>query len=168
LGNGERIALALRLARRELRGGIRSLRIVLACLALGVAAIAAVGTLRAGIAAGLAADGARILGGDLELRSGARPASPEALDWIAARGGQVSAVVTMRSMLVAAASGERTLVELKAVDGAYRSTASWCWTRQRRSRPARWRSIPWWRSASDWQRATRSASAKRGCAWPGR
>ena len=119
MGNGERIALALRLARRELRGGIRSLRIVLACLALGVAAIAAVGTLRAGIAAGLAADGARILGGDLELRSGARPATPEALDWIAARGGQVSAIVTMRSMLVAAASGERTLVELKAVDGAY-------------------------------------------------
>jgi putative ABC transport system permease protein len=119
LGSGERIALALRLARRELRGGARSLRIVLACLALGVAAIAGVGTLRAGIAAGLAADGARILGGDVEFRAGARPATPAALDWIAARGGQVSAVVTMRSMLVAADSGERALVELKAVDGAY-------------------------------------------------
>ena len=119
MGSGERIALGLRLARRELRGGIRSLRIVLACLALGVAAIAGVGTLRAGIAAGLAADGARILGGDVELRAGARPATPQVLDWIAARGGQVSAIVTMRSMLVAAASGERALVELKAVDGAY-------------------------------------------------
>jgi putative ABC transport system permease protein len=119
VGIGDRIALASRLARRELRGGIRSLRIVLACLALGVAAIAAVGTLRAGIAAGLAADGARILGGDLELRAGARPATPAALDWIAARGGQVSAVVTLRSMLVSAASGERMLVELKAVDPAY-------------------------------------------------
>ena len=42
------------------------------------------GTLRAGIAAGLAADGARILGGDVELRAGARPATGEALDWIAA------------------------------------------------------------------------------------
>jgi putative ABC transport system permease protein len=119
LGIGERIALGLRLARRELRGGVRSLRIVLACLALGVAAIAGVGTLRAGIAAGLAADGARILGGDVELRAGARPATPQVLDWIAARGGQVSAIVTMRSMLVAAASGERALVELKAVDGVY-------------------------------------------------
>ncbi|WP_240757067.1 ABC transporter permease [Roseicella aquatilis] len=110
--------LGLRLARRELRGGIRSLRIVLACLALGVAAIAAVGTLRAAIQAGLAADGARILGGDIELRSGNRPAPPEARAWIEARGGQVSAVVTLRSMLVAP-SGERMLVELKAVDGAY-------------------------------------------------
>jgi putative ABC transport system permease protein len=119
LGIGEKVALGARLARRELRGGVRSLRIVLACLALGVAAIAAVGTLRAGLAAGMAADGARILGGDLELRSGARPVAPEALDWIAARGGRVSAVVTMRSMLVSAASGERMLVELKAVDGAY-------------------------------------------------
>ena len=40
--------LVLRLARRELRGGVRGLGIVLACLALGVAAIAAVGTLARG------------------------------------------------------------------------------------------------------------------------
>ena len=42
------LAVAGRIARRELRGGLRGLRIVLACLALGVAAITAVGTLRAG------------------------------------------------------------------------------------------------------------------------
>ncbi|WP_139323411.1 hypothetical protein, partial [Roseomonas sp. TAS13] len=59
------LALAWRLARRELRGGVKGLRIVLACLALGVAAIAAVGTLRAAVETGLAADGARLLGGDL-------------------------------------------------------------------------------------------------------
>ena len=105
MGFAGQLALGLRLARRELRGGIRSLRIVLACLALGVAAIAAVGTLRAGIQAGLQADGARILGGDVELRSGNRPATPEALAWIAARGGQTSAVVTLRSMLVAPSGG---------------------------------------------------------------
>ncbi|WP_240048423.1 ABC transporter permease [Crenalkalicoccus roseus] len=112
------MALALRLARREMRGGLRALRLVLACLALGVAAIAAVGTLRAGIEAGLRAEGARLLGGDVEIRTGARP-PPEALRaWIAARGGAASQAVTLRAMLVAP-SAERMLVELKAVDGAY-------------------------------------------------
>ena len=45
--------LALRLARRELRGGLRGFRIFLACLALGVAVIAGVGSLSAAIKAGL-------------------------------------------------------------------------------------------------------------------
>ena len=43
------LGLAFRFARRDLRGGVAGLRIVLACLALGVAAITAVGTLRAGV-----------------------------------------------------------------------------------------------------------------------
>jgi putative ABC transport system permease protein len=112
------VILALRLARRELRGGVAGLRIVLACLALGVAAIAAVGTLREAVARGLAADGARILGGDIAVQGGAQPL-PEALrDWLAQRGARLSDVVTMRSMLVAP-SGERELVELKAVDAAW-------------------------------------------------
>ncbi|MXP65700.1 FtsX-like permease family protein [Roseomonas sp. M0104] len=112
------LALGFRFARRELRGGIRGLRIVLACLALGVAAIAAVGTLRAATEAGLAADGARILGGDLSVRVSYRPMPQAARDWIAARGARLSEVVEMRAMAVAP-SGQRTLVELKAVDGAY-------------------------------------------------
>ncbi|MBI0433822.1 ABC transporter permease [Roseomonas sp. KE0001] len=112
------LRLGFRFARRELRGGIRGLRIVLACLALGVAAIAAVGTLRAATEAGLVEDGARILGGDLEVRVSYRPMPQAARDWIAARGGRLSEVVEMRAMAVAA-SGERALVELKAVDQAY-------------------------------------------------
>lgn len=111
--------LALRLARRDLRGGTRGLWIVLLCLALGVAVIAAVGSLRAATDQGLVTDGRRILGGDLEVESGAQP-PPDALrDWLAARGGRISQVVQMRSMLVAPATGERQLVELKAVDGAW-------------------------------------------------
>jgi putative ABC transport system permease protein len=107
-----------RLARRELRGGLRSLRIVLACLALGVAAIAAVGTLRSATQAGLAADGARLLGGDLEVRTSQRPMEDAAKDWARIRGAILSEVIEMRAMAVAP-SGERSLVELKAVDGAY-------------------------------------------------
>lgn len=110
--------LALRLARRELRGGVRGLTIVLLCLALGVAVIAAVGTLRAAIDRGLAADGRALLGGDLEIDGGSQ-ALPDALrDWLRARGARLSDVVQMRSLLVAR-SGERQLIELKAVDTAW-------------------------------------------------
>ena len=79
-------ASALRLARRELRGGVRGLRIVLACLALGVAVIAAVGTLRAAIERGLAADGRRLLGGDLEIDTGSQQLPDALLAWLHARG----------------------------------------------------------------------------------
>ncbi len=110
--------LGWRLARRELRGGVKGLRLVLACLALGVAAIAAVGTLRAGIEAGLRADGARILGGDLEIRGGYQPVPPDVLAWARMRGARISEVRLLRAMLVGA-DGERILVEVKAADAAY-------------------------------------------------
>ncbi len=112
------LSLALRYARRDLRGGVKGLRIVLACLALGVAAITAVGTLRAGVEAGLATDGARILGGEVEVATTDGPLPEAARDWIAARGARTSELVQMRAMAVAP-DGERTLVEMKAVDGLY-------------------------------------------------
>ncbi|MEO3474682.1 FtsX-like permease family protein [Roseomonas sp. CAU 1739] len=110
--------LALRFARRDLRGGVKGLRIVLACLALGVAAITAVGTLRAGVEAGITADGARILGGEVEVASQQGPLPQPAVDWLAAHSARLSRVTAMRAMAVAP-SGDRTLVELKAVDDAY-------------------------------------------------
>ena len=45
---------AWRIARRELRGGVAGFRIFLLCLALGVAAIAGVGSVRVAISDGLA------------------------------------------------------------------------------------------------------------------
>jgi putative ABC transport system permease protein len=110
--------LAWRLARRELRGGVRGMRIVLACLALGVTAIAAVGSLRAGVDRGLATEGRRLLGGDLSIEGGAQPLPAALRQWLEARGGRVSGVVLMRSLLVAP-SGDRQLIELKVVDPAY-------------------------------------------------
>ncbi len=112
------IRLAAKLARRELRSGIKGLRIVLACLALGVAAIAGVGSLRTAIVAGLARDGARVLGGDLEIEGGSQPLPDSLRNWLHGRGARTSDVVTTRSMLVAE-SGDRQLVELKAVDDAW-------------------------------------------------
>jgi putative ABC transport system permease protein len=107
-----------RLARRELRGGLKALRIVLACLALGVAAIAAVGTLRSATQAGLAADGAKLLGGDIEVDVYFNPLNEAQRGWATSRGAALSQVIETRAMAVAP-SGERSLVELKAVDEAY-------------------------------------------------
>ena len=112
------MSLAFRLTRRELRGGVRGLWGVLLCLALGVAVIAAVGTVRASVDAGFVADGRRILGGDLEVESGAQALPDRLRDWLRARGATLSDVAQMRSMLVAP-SGDRQLIELKAVDSAW-------------------------------------------------
>lgn len=114
----QHLVLGARLARRELRGGFRQLQLVLACLALGVASIAAVGTLQSAVKAGLLADGARLLGGDVEVRVNYQPLPEAALDWARQRGAATSEVIEMRAMAVAP-SGERALVELKSVDAAY-------------------------------------------------
>ncbi len=112
-----RLALAWRLARRELRGGLSGFRVFLASLAVGVAAIAAVGTLSAAVINGLQADARAMLGGDVEVQLSQR--SPEAAEarWLREQAAQVSEVIEMRSM--ARAGNARSLVELKAVDGAY-------------------------------------------------
>ncbi len=113
-------ALALRLARRELRGGIRGWRVFLACLALGVAAVAGIGSLSASIEQGIRADGKSILGGDVELRLVHRPAKPDERRFLE-KGNTLSATVEMRAMARQAGSpkGRRILVELKAVDNVY-------------------------------------------------
>jgi len=61
------MSVAWTIARRELRGGLKGFRVFLACLALGIAAIAAVGSVREAISDGLSREGARILGGDASV-----------------------------------------------------------------------------------------------------
>ena len=111
--------LALRLARRELRGGTRGFRIFIACLALGVAAIAAVGSTRAMLEESISADSREILGGDLLIDIVHRPATPDersAMD----ESGIVAASAEMRAMARAEnARATRTLVELKTVEDTY-------------------------------------------------
>ena len=111
------LRLAAKFARRELRGGLRGFRLFLACLALGVAAIAAVGSVRSGIEAGLAREGASILGGDAELDLTYRFATPEERAWMEERATAVSEIAEFRSMAVA--GDDRALTQVKAVDAAY-------------------------------------------------
>ena len=115
------LALPLRLARRELRGGLAGFRVFIACLALGVGAIAAIGSLSKAVETGLKEDARVLLGGDVELRMVHRPAPAPALAYLAANA-DLSATAEMRAMARLAAAGpggRRILVELKAVDGAY-------------------------------------------------
>ncbi|MDF1726837.1 MAG: FtsX-like permease family protein [Sulfitobacter sp.] len=108
---------AARFARREMRGGLRGFRIFLACLALGVAAIAAVGSVRAAIEAGLAREGSALLGGDAELDFTYRFATPEERDWMADRSERVSGIVEFRSLAVV--GEDRVLTQIKGVDDLY-------------------------------------------------
>ena len=116
------IALAWRLARRELRGGVKSrfrgFRIFLACLALGTAAIAAVGSISSAIETGLKSEARALLGGDVELRIHHRPATAEQRQWLVKRG-EISEVIEVRAMARHSAAGGQRLVELKAVDDLY-------------------------------------------------
>jgi len=109
--------LAVTLARRELRGGLAGFRIFLACLALGVAAIAGIGSLAAAVVRGLETDARVLLGGDAEFRLTHRSASPEMRAAFAAGGTALAETVDFRAM--ARANGTQTLVEIKAVDGGY-------------------------------------------------
>lgn len=110
--------LSLRLALRELRGGLGGFRIFVACLALGVASIAGVGSIAQGLNDGLSREGRAILGGDASFSLVHREASPEELAYLTERG-RVSAVATMRAMTRTGDGGEVALAEIKAVDGAY-------------------------------------------------
>lgn len=111
---------AATIARRELRGGLSGFRVFLACLALGVAAIAAVGSVRVSITDGLAREGSVILGGDAELQFHYRRASDEERAVLEGLG-SVSEILDFRSM---AATGDgpdadRALTQVKAVDDLY-------------------------------------------------
>ena len=81
--------LSFRFASRELRGGVRGFRIFLACLALGVAAIAAAGSTAEAFRRGLASQAGEILGGDVALSIRQRGFSP-AEQAIIEKTGQVS------------------------------------------------------------------------------
>ncbi len=110
-------SLAARLARRELRGGLHGFRIFLACLALGVAAIAGVGMVRAAIDGGLRDQGAVLLGGDAQMEFTYRYADEAERAYMAGIANRVSEIVDFRSMAVV---GEDTaLVQVKAVDDLY-------------------------------------------------
>lgn len=112
-----RLGLALRIALRDLRGGFKGFGIFIACLALGVMTIATVSSTSRGLSEGLSREGRRILGGDAAFTLIHREVTP-AERMVLAGHGTISQLATMRGMANAGDKGA-TLVEIKAVDGAY-------------------------------------------------
>ena len=104
-----------RIARRDLSARIRGLRLLAVCLFLGVATLAAIGSLTAGIADELSRRGQTILGGDIAIEISQREASDVEKTEMR-KLGALSETVRLRAMAIASDS---VLAELKAVDSAY-------------------------------------------------
>src|ERR1700761_677601 len=111
------IPLSVRFAARELRSGVKGVRIFLACLAVGVAAIAAAASTAEAFRQGLASQAREILGGDLSVTLGQREFTPAEQASIG-RLGSVTYAAGAQAM-AQAPSGERRLVQLRGVDGVY-------------------------------------------------
>ncbi|MGB8710327.1 MAG: FtsX-like permease family protein, partial [Methyloceanibacter sp.] len=112
-----RMPLAFAIALHELRAGAGGLTVFVLCIALGVMAVAAIGSLGASFDAALARQGRMLVGGDLSFERVHRRASAEeraALDDL----GQVSESASLRAM-ARIPGGKSALIEAKAVDGAY-------------------------------------------------
>src|SRR5690606_7439943 len=107
-----------RLALRELRGGLSGFYIFIACLALGVMVITAVGAVSDALKHGFQEQGEMILGGDITLAPmHARATGPERAGVGAL--GRVSEPPAIGAMARLPDGSEQALVEIKGVDASY-------------------------------------------------
>ncbi|MDH3579825.1 MAG: FtsX-like permease family protein [Hyphomicrobiales bacterium] len=123
-GGGQRgsptlaLPLELRLALRDLRTSLGGFIVFVACIALGVMAIAGIGSLAGALKEGLAREGQSILGGDVAVSVVHRRVSEGEKAFLQARGA-VSEVATLRAMARPAEGRRNALVRIKAADAAY-------------------------------------------------
>jgi len=108
--SGLRLQLALSIALRELRAGAGGLTVFVLCIALGVAAVAAIGSLAASFEQALTRQGRLLIGGDLAFELIIRQANAEEREALDALG-QVSESASFRAM-ARASSGKTALVEV--------------------------------------------------------
>ncbi len=104
------------IARRDLNARFRGLRLLLVCIFLGTAALAAIGTLTSAIERELASSGQELLGGDLEVEVWQRDLAPDqraALEEY----GEVSSGFRLQAM--ASTAQAAAPIELKAVDAKW-------------------------------------------------
>ena len=104
------------IARRDLNARFKGLRLLLVCIFLGTAALAAIGTLTTAIERELASSGQELLGGDLEVEVWQRTLRPEEITAISAYG-TISSGYRMQAM--ASTPDAAAPIELKAVDAKW-------------------------------------------------
>ena len=110
------ISTAWAIARRDLNARFRGLRLLLVCIFLGTAALAAIGTLTNAIERELASSGQELLGGDLEVEVWQRDLRPDERATIA-KYGTISSGYRMQAM--ASTPDAAAPIELKAVDAKW-------------------------------------------------
>jgi putative ABC transport system permease protein len=111
------LRLALAIAFRELRSGAGGLTVFVLCIALGVAAVAAIGSLAASFDQALARQGRTLIGGDLSFELVHRQANEEEHAALEALG-RLSESASFRAM-ARSEDGKSALIEVKAVDDDY-------------------------------------------------
>lgn len=104
------------IARRDLNARFKGLRLLVVCIFLGTAALAAIGTLTAAIERELASSGQELLGGDVEVALWQRSLTEEERAALAEYG-TVSEGYRLQAMAVAGESAAP--VQLKAVDARW-------------------------------------------------
>lgn len=100
----------------ERRAGVRGFRLVMACLAIGAAAIAGAGSTASAFRAGLAAQSRSILGGDIAFDMRQKIPSDEMRAWAAQRG---ATSLVLEANAMATGPKARRLAQVRAVDGAH-------------------------------------------------
>lgn len=104
------------IARRDLNARFKGLRLLVLCIFLGTAALAAIGTLTAAIERELASSGQELLGGDIEIALWQRSLDEEERG-VLADYGTISGGYRLQAM--ASTSENAAPVELKAVDARW-------------------------------------------------
>ena len=110
------LGTAWRIARRDLNARFRGLRLLLVCIFLGTAALAAIGTLTAAIERELSSSGQELLGGDLEIEVWQRDLNPKEMAALE-KYGEVSGGFRLQAM--ASTPEAAAPIELKAVDAKW-------------------------------------------------
>ena len=112
----------IKIAIRDLRGGLAKFRIFLVCLFLGVFAISLIGTFNVSVKAGLQKESAEILGGDISLNLAYRVASQDEINGIKGIASSFSEVISFRTMVSNISDPSDTnhaLAQAKGIDDKY-------------------------------------------------